>query len=413
LTEPSRRAGVLGNGSGHPLLSRLVSVDTDRFARDYWGKQALLSPARELGGDFTDLLDGAAIDELVSERGLRTPFLRVAKDGLTLADKAFTGPGGAGAGIADQVSDDKLVRLFADGSTLVLQALHRVWPPIIKFCQLLAAELGHPVQANAYVTPPQNQGFSDHYDVHDVFVLQIQGSKRWQIHPPVLEAPLRDQPWNDRKAAVQSRAAEKPLIEAVLEPGDCLYLPRGFLHAAKALGGVSTHLTIGVHAWTRFAIAEQMLQQALHRVTQDPAIRGSLPIGVDFDHWEALHPDAELVRRALVSAVQSTDLSLIFDTLRRHERGTQRAAPIGPLRQLRDADQISSTTMITLRRHLAAHLDHAGGRSVVRSRADDFVLHEEDVAPMKGLLAGGAATADDLGLDLARRLVLAGLATVE
>ena len=404
---------MLGGDSGHPLLSRLVSVDTERFARDFWGKQALLSPARELGGDFTDLLDAAAIDELVSERGLRTPFLRVAKDGLTLADKAFTGPGGAGAGIADQVSDDKLVRLFADGSTLVLQALHRVWPPIIEFCQLLAAELGHPVQANAYVTPPQNQGFSNHYDVHDVFVLQIQGSKRWQIHPPVLQAPLRDQPWNDRKAAVQSRAAEKPLIEVVLEPGDCLYLPRGFLHAAKALGGVSTHLTIGVHAWTRFAIAEQMLQQALHRMTQDPAIRGSLPIGVDFNHWEALHPDAELVRRALVSAVQSTDLSLIFDTLRRHERGTQRAAPIGPLRQLRDADQISSTTMITLRRHLAAYLDHVGGRSVVRSRADDFALREEDVAPMKDLLSGGAATADDLGLDLAHRLVLAGLATVE
>ncbi|MDF2748813.1 MAG: putative ribosomal oxygenase, partial [Propionibacteriaceae bacterium] len=177
--------------------------------------------------------------------------------------------------------------------------------------------------------------------------------------------------------------------------------------------GVSTHLTIGVHAWTRFAIAEQILQQALHRVAQDPAIRGSLPIGVDFNQWEALRPDAELVRRTLVSAIQSTDLNVVFDTLRRHERGTQRAAPIGPIRQLRDADQISNTTMITLRRHVAAYLDHAGGRSVVRSRADDFTLREEDVAPMKGLLAGGAASADDLGLDLARRLVLAGLATVE
>ena len=84
-----------------------------------------------------------------------------------------------GAGVADQVSDDKLVRLFADGATMVLQGLHRVWPPIIAFSQQLAAELGHPVQANAYVTPPQNQGFSDHYDVHDVFVLQIAGEKRW------------------------------------------------------------------------------------------------------------------------------------------------------------------------------------------------------------------------------------------
>jgi bifunctional lysine-specific demethylase and histidyl-hydroxylase NO66 len=413
LTAPSKPVGVPGRDSGHPMLARLIRVDPDRFARDYWGKQALLSPAAELGGDFTDLLDSASIDELVSERGLRTPFLRVAKDGSTLADKAFTGPGGVGAGIADQVSDDKLVRLFADGSTLVLQALHRVWPPIVEFSQLLAAELGHPVQVNAYVTPPQNQGFSNHYDVHDVFVLQIEGAKRWQIHPPVLEAPLRDQPWNDRKAAVQARATKEPLIEAVLEPGDCLYLPRGFLHAAKALGGVSTHLTIGVHPWTRFAVAEQVLQQVLQRITHEPAIRRSLPLGVDFNEWETLRPDIDMIRRSLISAVESADFSAIFDTLRRNERGTQRAAPIGPLRQLRDADKISSTSTITLRRHLAASLDHVGGRSVVSSRAGDFPLREEDVAPMKGLLESGTAGADDLGLDLARRLLLAGLATVE
>ncbi|HKF86966.1 MAG TPA: cupin domain-containing protein, partial [Propionibacteriaceae bacterium] len=163
------------------MLSQLISIDSERFATHYWGTQALLSRAAELSGNFAELLNNEAIDELVSQRGLRTPFLRVAKNGSTLAEKAFTGPGGVGATIADQVSDDKLVRLFADGSTLVLQALHRVWPPIIEFCQRLATELGHPVQANAYVTPPQNQGFSNHYDVHDVFVLQLEGSKRWQI----------------------------------------------------------------------------------------------------------------------------------------------------------------------------------------------------------------------------------------
>ena len=189
-----------------------------------------------LPSPYADLLDADAIDELVSERGLRTPFLRVAKGGSTLGDQAFTAPGGIGAGVADQVSDDKLVRLFADGSTLVLQGLHRVWPPIIAFCQQLAAELGHPVQANAYVTPPQNQGFSNHYDVHDVFVLQIAGEKRWQIHAPVLESPLRDQPWTDRRAAVERRAEEEPLIETVLRPGDCLYLPRGYPARGQGAG---------------------------------------------------------------------------------------------------------------------------------------------------------------------------------
>ena len=135
------------------VLARLIAIDRDRFADQYWGQQPLLSPAADLPGGFGALLSADAIDELVSQRGLRTPFLRVAKDGATLPDKAFTAQGGVGAGITDQVSDDRLVRLFADGSTLVLQALHRVWPPILEFCQRLAAELGHPVQANAYVTP--------------------------------------------------------------------------------------------------------------------------------------------------------------------------------------------------------------------------------------------------------------------
>jgi hypothetical protein len=40
-------------------------------------------------------------------------------------------------------------------------------------------------------------------------------------------------------------------------------------------------------------------------------------------------------------------------------------------------------------------------------------LTEGDVAPLKTLLTTGVAKAGDLGLDLARRLLLAGLAIVE
>lgn len=395
------------------MLSRLISIDVDQFGRDFWGQQPLLSAAAELPVPFADLLSADAIDELVSERGLRTPFLRVASSGSTLSEKAFTASGGVGAGIADQVSDDKLVQLFADGSTMVLQALHRVWPPIIALCQQLAAELGHPVQANAYVTPPQNQGFSNHYDVHDVFVLQIEGEKRWEIHAPVLDAPLRDQPWSDRKAAVQQRAAQPPLIEAVLKPGDCLYLPRGFLHAATALGGVSTHLTIGVHSWTRFALAEQLLQQALRTVSSDSTVRGSLALGVDFADSTSIRSDVELARSALIAALEQADVEQLAATLRRTARGSQRAAPIGPLKQLRDAHAITPDTAIVLRRHLAATIDRVGQRLVLRSRAADFPITEDDAAPIKALLAVGSADAADLGLDLARRLVLAGLAVVE
>src|SRR5215210_7761668 len=148
MSELASFDGVPGADSGHSVLPRLIGLDPAQFAEQYWGTQALLSRAAELPGSFFDLLSDEAVDELVSERGLRTPFLRVAKNGSTLPDKSFTAPGGVGAAVADQVSDDKLVRLFADGATFVLQGLHRVWPPIVVFSQQLASELGHPVQAN-------------------------------------------------------------------------------------------------------------------------------------------------------------------------------------------------------------------------------------------------------------------------
>jgi bifunctional lysine-specific demethylase and histidyl-hydroxylase NO66 len=395
------------------ILARLVAVDRGQFASRYWGQEPLLSPAADLPGGITELLDANAIDELVSMRGLRTPFLRVAKNGTTLADKAFTAPGGVGAGIADQVSDDRLTQLFADGSTLVLQALHRVWPPILEFCQGLAAELGHPVQANAYVTPPQNQGFSAHYDVHDVFVVQLEGEKRWQIHRPVLASPLRDQPWNDRRTDVEKRSAEAPLMETLLKPGDCLYLPRGHLHAATALGGVSTHLTLGIHVWTRFALAQQLVHQALRTLADDPVMRASLALGVDVSDPSEMRQDFDVVAAVLADAVAHADLDQMSESLLHDARSNQRAAPIGPLKQLHDADALTADTRLVLRRHLAAAVDHTGSRTLVRSRAGDMAVADDDVEPLMALLTNGVADAGDLGLDLARRLLLAGLATAE
>jgi hypothetical protein len=394
-------------------LARLVAVERDKFAAEYWGQEPLLSPAADLPGGFSKLLDANAIDELVSKRGLRTPFLRVAKNGTALADKGFTAPGGVGAGISDQVSDDRLVRLFADGSTLVLQALHRVWPPILEFCQKLAAELGHPVQANAYVTPPQNQGFSAHYDVHDVFVLQIEGEKRWRIHRPVLASPLRDQPWNDRTVDVEKRAEEAPLMETLLKPGDCLYLPRGYLHAATALGGVTTHLTLGIHVWTRFALAQQLVQQALQTLAADPVMRASLPLGVEVANPAETRQDFDVVTALLTDAVERADLDRMSESLFDAARSNQRAAPIGPLKQLRDAGAVTLDTQLVLRRHLAASVDHARSRILVRSRAGDLEVTEDEAGRLKALLSNGVAAAGDLGLDLARRLLLAGLAIAE
>ena len=394
---------------GHSALHRLIAVPLDEFACHYWGSRPLLSRAADLPSGFGDLFTNDAVDELVSRRGLRTPFLRVAKNGSTLADSAFTAGGGTGAGIADQVSDDKLLRLFTDGSTLVLQGLHRTWEPLLSFTQDLAADLGHPVQVNAYVTPAQNTGFSDHYDVHDVFVLQVEGEKRWRIREPVHPSPLRDDPWTDHRAAVEEAATQPPLLEETLRPGDCLYLPRGYLHAATALGDVSTHLTLGVHPWTRRHVAEELVATALAAASGDERVRAPLAVGVDLADASGWQSDVDVVREALVRALRDVPVETLSAILAAKSRSTQRAAPIGPVATVRAAAALDGAQVLRLRPHLQARLDG----DVLRSRAGDVSLDADETPAIRALLGGEGTTASELGLDLARHLLLGGVVLID
>ena len=228
-------------------LTRATGLSADEFAARHWARAPLLRRAAELPGDgFTDLLSLAAVDELVSRRGLRTPFLRMAKEGDVLAPRRFTRGGGRRAPTSPTrpptTRSSPSSRAAPRWCCRACTACGRRWcrsPPA------LSEQLGHPVQVNAYITPAQNRGFAPHYDVHDVFVLQFAGRKHWTIHEPVLEAPLRAS--RGTTASPRSRPAPRAsrVIDTVLEPGDALYLPRGYLHAASALGGVSGHLTIG------------------------------------------------------------------------------------------------------------------------------------------------------------------------
>jgi hypothetical protein len=390
-------------------LARLLGdLDPTTFASDVWGRRLHLAGVEERGGDdFADLFGLDAVDELVSDRGLRTPFLRVARDGSTLPDRAFTTGGGIGAAVADQVSDDRLLQLFADGATVVLQGLHRTWGPVREFSAALAADLGHPVQVNAYVTPPQNQGFADHYDVHDVFVLQVHGEKRWTLREPVHVDPLRDEPWTDRRAAVEERARQDPALETTLRPGDCLYLPRGWIHAARALGGVTVHLTIGVHQWTRSHLGEAMLERARAALAGDAEVRRSLPLGLDLAGAEGLAEDVEVARQALLRAVRELPADQVVRVLRGRARSAQRPAPVRPLAQLAAAERLTADDLVRLRPHLMPDLLPADGDGVVvSSRAGRLALPSTHAPAVRRLLDDGLARVGDLGDDEASALEL-------
>jgi ribosomal protein L16 Arg81 hydroxylase len=347
-----------------PALSRCTALPAGEFADRIWSTLPLLTPGHDLAGSFDDLFSPDAVDELVSRRGLRTPFLRMAKNGTVLPASSYTRSGGSGATIADQVADDRVLALLADGATLVLQALHRTWPPLVSFGSALAAEIGHPVQINAYITPAQNQGFSAHYDTHDVFVLQVAGTKQWTIHEPVLDDPLPDQVWDQHRSAVERRAAEPPLIDALLKPGDALYLPRGYLHSAVAQGELSIHLTVGIHPITSYDLVRDLLSAARN----DRELRRSLPMGVDLGDpavlGDALRAAAN--RLAVVAtAAEDDQLDAIARRVGTELSRNTRPQPVSPLAQLTRLETLAVDSALVLRPDLRADLRPTGDRVTV------------------------------------------------
>ncbi len=329
-------------------LGRCVCVPAEVFARKYWATGPLHSVASTLPRDFTDLFSPAAADELLTDRALRTPFIRMAKEGSVLAGECFTASGGFGAHIADQVDPAMVLREFADGATIVLQGLHRTWPALQTFTRGLVAELGHPAQVNAYITPEASRGFDPHYDVHDVFVLQVSGEKHWRIHAPVRTHPRADEPWSNYRAAVTARAREEPVLDVVLRPGDALYLPRGWLHSAVAREGTSIHLTIGVAAFTGADVVREMTAA----VAGAAELRAPRPIMGSVADADEVTAAVQTVSRAFLEALNAAPGGApdrIATALGRKLRQQVRPEPVPPLATVEAAAGLSAEVAVRLR----------------------------------------------------------------
>ena len=400
-----------GGSIDRSALSRCINVSADDFAERHWGREPLLSTAAELDRGFDDLFSVAAVDELITRRGVRAPFIRMANEGSVLAASAYTASGGFGAEIADQVSSDKVLAEFAGGATIVLQGLHRLWPPIIDFTRELIDDLGHPAQVNAYITPSSSQGFDAHYDTHDVFVLQISGEKHWRIHAPVHVDPLRTQPWDQHRGAVARAATGAPVIDAVLRPGDALYLPRGWIHSATALGATSVHLTIGMAAYTRADLVDALLRE----VGDNAALRRSLPLGIDLRDTEALEPIVAQTMHALVETLRQTDASRPAAVLADRFDAATRAEPVAPLATLEALATLDASTPVRWRASLPVRVSTLDDRVRIVGRAKTLSLPVEAEQAVRRLAAGGAVTPGELpGLDaesavvVVRRLVREG-----
>jgi hypothetical protein len=401
-------------------LTRCVGAAPAVFARDYWGVRPLYSPSSSLPADFSDLFSRAAADELLAGRALRTPFIRLAKEGAVLPSERFTAAGGFGAQVPDQVDSGKVLREFAAGATIVLQGLHRSWPALRAFTARLVAELGHPAQVNAYVTPESARGFDPHYDVHDVFVLQVSGNKHWSVHAPVREHPRPDEPWSGRREAVKARAAEKPVIDVLMRPGDALYLPSGWLHAAVANRGTSIHLTIGVGALTGADVVRELAAE----ISRNPELRVPLPINGDGAGPDVLQ---RAVQEATAAFAQALNDRLAGDgpartasAVRRSFQRLTRPEPVAPLATADAANDLSPKARVRLRDGLTAQVEVDGEGVHLAADGQALGLPAECEAAVRALAGGERLWAGALpeldqpdSLVVTRRLLRSGLLVTE
>jgi bifunctional lysine-specific demethylase and histidyl-hydroxylase NO66 len=198
------------------------------------------------------------LDDLVAGGGLRPPALRLMRAGQPVPPSAYLTTATVGSRpVGDWVHPGKAIALFEEGATLNFQGLQRFHPDLGEWCRTLEEALGHPVQANGYLSPAGTQGLKVHHDTHDVFVVQVVGTKTFELYETRVELPLKEQSW---------AATEPPgpaVATVVLRPGDCLYLPRGVPHRAFTGEGPSLHLTVGVLAVTWHRVVLDAVKEAL------------------------------------------------------------------------------------------------------------------------------------------------------
>lgn len=330
------------------------------------------------------------------------------RDGETVDPTTWTKRVRTGAvTVDDAVDPDRVLDEYAAGATVVLQSLQRWWPPVTRFCRDLETTLTHAVQANAYLTGPDAVGLAPHHDTHDVFVLQIHGTKHWVVREPLVDAPLR------RHRSEPDTAGRQPvLFETELRPGTCMYLPRGVVHSARAQAGSSLHLTIGVLATT----AADVVRLVGRLAGDDPALRRTLPLGWAHDPAVAVAAVKGILDE-LVEFTAGLDASDLAGRLTDGFVTSRRGAPQGRLLDLERSTSIDDDTIVVRRETPVSRIDEVDGRLRIRT-ADRTVESPAVVGPVVHRLFDGhprrvgelADLADaESRVVLVRRLVREGL----
>lgn len=147
----------------------------------------------------------------------------------------------------------------------------------------------------SYASP--GGGVGPHTDSYDVFLIQVQGCRRWRIASPGAHQWLPDVP-------LKILANFKPEQEWLLQPGDMLYLPPGWAHDGVAVEGDCMTASVGFRSPSYAELTAAVLQRMAERLLDE---------NVQQAYWNKLYQDpqqpatahpAELPSRLLNAASQ-------------------------------------------------------------------------------------------------------------
>lgn len=213
-------------------------------------------------GCYGELMGWEALRRLIEqgEYPQRPDYFRVAKESVPAPIERWITDG--------KVDAARLEECLADGFSIIITHIEPHVPALGALCQNLSARLQESTYVGAIVTTGAEGAFRLHYDFEDLIILQVEGTKRWQIFGPPVANPVRGMP---KQAAPQGA----PAFDEVLEPGDFLFVPAGHWHHCQTVSGKSIHLGIflipptGWHAAKALAselLAEELFRTPLTRV---------------------------------------------------------------------------------------------------------------------------------------------------
>jgi bifunctional lysine-specific demethylase and histidyl-hydroxylase NO66 len=366
--------------AGSLLASLIAPLSPEEFFSRYYEQDWYVTA--EPVAAVADLISIDRIDEIISDSELPPSSLSMAQSGQGLAQEEYTHPNGA-------IDRGAVLDNFRNGVTIVLPQMHFADGKLYKFCLGLERDFGARIQTNIYLTPDSSQGFGIHYDDHDVLVLQVSGRKKWEIYGQRDGLPFRGEKFRkDHDDPGELKA------EFVLEPGQCLYVPRGMAHRATNEGAEpSLHITVGilVQTWAEF------LLEAVAEVTlRSPDMRKSLPRSLFFDPAARAENAAtfqhlmnELARKASFDATLAVFGSNFVMAQGPRVRGALNALASG----------IADTDRLTLRESILYSID-LDGEEPQLTIADTAVALKPDLAPqLQAQLAAGSVCMADFTVE--------------